>query len=122
MDTSVALKILITEPESAALKSYLDAHAHLVSSMLLYTELYCAASRRNQIDPALAEAVLSRVDLVDISREDLLRAATSNWGLRSADAIHLACALRVQADTIITYGREMQVAARRAGLIAIAPA
>lgn len=52
-------------------------------------------------------AVLDAVALIDVERQDLIRAATSSWSLRSADAIHLATALRVGADEMVTYDREL---------------
>ena len=59
--------------------------------------------------------------LVDVDRDDLVRAATSEWGLRSGDAIHLATALRVEADELVTYDAQMTAAAARTGLRVSAP-
>ena len=50
-----------------------------------------------------------------------MAAATSEWGLRSADAIHLATALRIEADHVVTYDAELQAAAARTGLSVLAP-
>lgn len=125
LDTSAALKLVIEEPESAALARHLNrvtgAGHDLASSMLMFTELHCAASRRAGIDAAAVNGVLDAVTLVDLDRGDLLRAATSSWGLRSADAIHLAVALRLEVDTLIAYDEELSTSARLVGLRVVAP-
>lgn len=41
--------------------------------------------------------------------------------LRSNDAIHLAVAIRLGVDELITYDQELTVAAVRAGLTVVAP-
>ena len=89
--------------------------------VLLYTELHCAARRRRELDEEAVATLLSGVELVDVSREHLLNAAGEPTGLRSANAIHLAVALDIRADIILTYDYEMQDAARRCGLTVVAP-
>lgn len=125
LDTSAALKLLIEEPESAAIVNHLNnavtSGDDLVSSMLLFTELHCAAVRRAALSADAVSSVLDSVTLVDLERADLTRAATSAWGLRSADAIHLAAALRLDVDLMLTYDSELTAAARRAGLRVEAP-
>ncbi len=126
VDTSAALKLLVEEAESGELAAVLDAAAHagdrLVASMLLFTELHCAARRRGTGIPiSSATTVLDGLLLVDVERSDLVAAATSEWGLRSADAIHLATALRIEADHVVTYDAELQAAAARTGLSVLAP-
>ncbi|HQX87982.1 type II toxin-antitoxin system VapC family toxin [Ornithinibacter sp.] len=126
VDTSAALKLLVEEAESGELAAVLDAAAHagdrLVASMLLFTELHCAARRRGTGIPiSSATTVLDGLLLVDVERSDLVAAATSEWGLRSADSIHLATALRIEADTMVTYDAELQAAAARTGLTVVAP-
>lgn len=125
LDTSAALKLLVEEAESTALAADLTAGARrdqrLVASMLLHTELHCALGRRRELDPASARAVLDAVTLVDVTRDDLMRAASSAWGLRTADSIHLATALRLDVDEILTYDTELATVAERAGLRVHAP-
>lgn len=124
VDTSAILKLLIDEPESAALAEYLSAAAasghHLVASMLLYTELHCAARRRG-LDPEPVNTVLGGVNLVDVARSDLMYAAALPGRLRSADAIHLATAIRLQADLLLAYDGELLPAALDAGVTVLAP-
>ncbi|HQW74464.1 MAG TPA: VapC toxin family PIN domain ribonuclease, partial [Ornithinibacter sp.] len=82
VDTSAALKLLVEEAESGELAAVLDAAAHagdrLVASMLLFTELHCAARRRGTGIPiSSATTVLDGLLLVDVERSDLVAAATS---------------------------------------------
>lgn len=125
LDTSAALKLLVEEAESDALawdlNSSVAAGDRLVASLLLHTELHCAAQRRSALDPASVRTVLDSVALVDVRREDLLRAASSAWGLRSADAIHLATALRLDVDELVAYDHELRAAAEAAGLRCAGP-
>jgi hypothetical protein len=64
--------------------------------------------------------VLDSVSLFDLSRGDLLAAGT-HAPLRSDDAIHLAVALRVGADGIVTYDGELAERATAAGLPVLSP-
>lgn len=125
LDTSAAFKLIAEESGSPGLADHIDAALEqgttFVSSWLLHTELHCAADRRSVIAPESVTAILDFVELVDVERIDLQRAATSAWGLRSADALHLATALRVEASTIVTYDAEMQYAGARVGLRVLEP-
>ena len=125
LDTSAALKLLIKESESTALAQWINGTIAdgmvLCASFLLHTELHCAARRRHELDEEAAATLLSGIELIDISRDQLLNAATGSMGLRAADAIHLSVARDVQADALLTYDREMRRAARRCGLSVIAP-
>ncbi len=122
LDTSAAIKLLVTEPESGALRANLTvSQRRLVSSMLLHTELHCAAHRRTgQISVAAVNAVLGLVTLVDVTRGDLVAAGT-HAPLRSNDAIHLATALRLGVDEMLTYDHELASAAASAGIRIVAP-
>lgn len=114
IDTSAALKLVITESGSMELRHYLAREgSDPIASMLLLTELHCAAQRRSFMDLDVVKWVLDTIVLVDVMREDLLRAATSNWRLRSGDAIHLATAIRIGATHMLTYDKELADAAAR---------
>src|SRR4051812_24373551 len=126
LDTSAVLKLVIDETESDPLArelSKLSASGDtLIASMLLYTELHCAARRRATGIPArLINSVLNAINLVDIARDDLLFAAALPDGLRTADAIHLATAIRLHADAMVGYDRELLRAAESAGLSILSP-
>lgn len=122
LDTSAAMKLLVEEAESAALVTALAAPSRrLAASWLLHTELHCAADRNPSLIPLESiAAVLDAVTLVDVTRGDLLAAGTHR-PLRSNDAIHLATALRIGADEIVTYDDELAQAATSAGVRVLAP-
>ena len=123
LDTSAAMKLVIEEAESDALVDELasDGDRRLVSSWLLHAEMHCAGGRHPEdVDLDAVRAVLDAVSLVDLTRGDLLAAGT-HARLRSNDAIHLAVALRVGADEIVTYDAELSERARSAGLSVLSP-
>lgn len=124
LDTSAAMKLVLGEAESEAFVDVLtsDAERRLAASWLLHTELHCAAGRHSDdIDLAAVRGVLDAVDLVDLTRGDMIAAGTHS-PLRSNGAIHLAVAIRLGVDEIVTYDRELADAASRAGLAVLSPA
>ena len=121
LDTSAAMKLVVAEPESAALVKGLSADRHLVASWLLHTEMHRAAGRHpDEVDIGDVQKVLNAVNLADLTRGDMIAAGTLT-PLRSNDAIHLAVAIRLGADEIITYDAELTKAAQTAGLSIFAP-
>jgi len=88
--------------------------------MLLYTELHCAARRRD-LPFEVVNSVLAGINLVDVTRSDLMYAAASPRRLRSADAIHLATAIRLQVDSLVAYDLELLLAAVESGLTTSSP-
>lgn len=122
LDTSAAMKLIVEETESAALAERL-AGEQLVASWLLHTELHWASRRHPKAVPVSSvTAVLESVDLVDLTRGDLLVAGGLAGALRSHDAIHLAAALRLEAGSMATYDEELASAAQGAGLALVQPA
>lgn len=123
-DTSAVLKLVVEDSESAAAAEYFSEAAsrndRLVASMLLYTEIHCAAHRRG-FPGELVNAALGGINLVDLARSDLMYASALPGGLRSADAIHLASAIRLQADLLVAYDAELLSAAVDAGLNVLSP-
>ena len=123
LDTSAAMKLVIEEAESDALVDELASNGdrRLVSSWLLHAEMHCAAGRHpRDVDLDAVRAVLDTVSLVDLTRGDLLAAGT-HAPLRSSDAIHLAVALRIGSDEIVTYDAELAARAQSAGLAVRSP-
>ncbi|MBT2519827.1 type II toxin-antitoxin system VapC family toxin [Arthrobacter sp. ISL-28] len=124
VDTSAALKLVVEETESTAVAEYLSTAAHeanhLVASMLLHTELHCAGKRRD-LPAQLINTVLAGINLVDLARSDLLYAPAMPGKLHSADAIHLATAIRLQTDVLVAYDVELVTAATDARLKALSP-
>jgi predicted nucleic acid-binding protein len=126
VDTSAAMKLVVEEAESAALAEFLEGARRgadtLVASLLLHTELHCAANRRSEnIQHEAVADVLSTVALVDLENGDLTTAPLLPGRLRSADAIHLATALRVDARAMAVYNAELSGSARAAGLTVLSP-
>jgi hypothetical protein len=125
LGTSAAMKLLVEESESAALTTYLQSAAderQLVASWLLHTELHCAANRHPEdVDLNSVAIVLDALSLIDLTRGDLLTAGTLAGRLRSDDAMHLAVALPVGADELVTYDSELVAAANAAGIVAVQP-
>jgi predicted nucleic acid-binding protein len=123
LDSSAAMKLVVEEPQSEALTAELAGRddRRLVSSWLLHTEMHCAAGRHPEdVDPEAVRTVLDAVSLIDLTRGDLLAAGT-HAPLRSNDAVHLAVALRVGADEIVTYDGELIERAGAAGLSVLSP-
>lgn len=124
LDTSAAMKLIVEEAESTTLVELLSSSAdrHLAASWLLHTELHCAAGRHpDDVDLDAVRAVLDTINLVDLTRGDMISAGT-HAPLRSNDAIHLATALRIGVDEIVTYDDELARAASAAGIRVVAPA
>lgn len=123
LDTSAAMKLIVEEAESEALSRELASGEgrRLIASWLLHTELHCAAGRHpDAVEAAAVKAVLEVVNLVDLTRGDLLAAGT-HAPLRSNDAVHLAVALRVGCEEMVTYDEELATAAGAAGLSVLSP-
>ncbi|MDP9026166.1 MAG: type II toxin-antitoxin system VapC family toxin [Actinomycetota bacterium] len=122
LDTAAAMKLLVDEIESAALLSELTSSPRqLVASWLLHTELHCAAGRYPTVLTLDAvTAVVDAIALADATPGDLLAAGT-HAPLRSNDALHLATALRLGVDEVVSYDGEFARAVVAAGIRVVAP-
>ena len=122
VDTSAAMKLIVDEAVSASLLVELIAPSRgFVVSWLLHTELHCAAGRHpGVVSLNSIRTVLDAVTLAEITRGDLLAAGT-HAPLRSRDALHLATALRIGVDEVVTYDGELADAAAAAGIRLLAP-
>jgi predicted nucleic acid-binding protein len=120
LDASVAVTAITDEPGSAETRSLLDGltnEAHLVlSGRLLETEMRRTA-RRLGISMTAVDSTLDALAVVEHERSDFRRAGTFQMrNLGSLDALHLATALRVQADVMLTRDRSLAAACEAAGL------
>lgn len=123
LDTSAALKLLVEEAESDALARAIDgATPDLVGCWLLATELRRAAQREASLTQEAVSDFLDGVNLYEVPAS-LFREAglLPGTNLRSLDALHLAAAVRIGADHLVTYDTRMSVSARALGLHVIAP-
>jgi len=125
LESSAAVKLLVTEVETAALTGFLQAASaaqrRIQSSTLLETELRRFAVRRG-LAQADVTVIIERLEIIDIDRACFRQAGLlPGETLRSLDAIHVAAALRGGADSMITYDQRQADAARAVGLEVIAP-
>ncbi len=126
LDTSALIKIVVAEPESPALQTYLGTIPDdtLFTAALTRTELIRALRR---VDPAAitrSRHLLGGLATVNLTTSLLDAAALLEPPLlRSLDAIHLAAAQRAGADlrAVITYDSRMAGAAGRLAIPVIAP-
>ena len=125
LDSSAFVKLVSTERESRALRTFLTRHrARNVSSALIRTEALRAVRHRGPEVLAQTRAALRRVDLVAVS-DGILDAAGALEPrvLRTLDAIHLATALALgdDLDVVLTYDARMAEAAGLLGLQVASP-
>ena len=126
-DTSALLKRVVIEVESAAVGALLrrlvaDGEL-LVASSLAWLEVWRALRRAGLTDiESVAESALSGVAEFPLDDVVLLRARRLGQDqLRSLDAIHLAAALAVGADSLLTYDERLASSANAVGLKVLAP-
>jgi predicted nucleic acid-binding protein len=124
-DSSALVKLVIEEPESASLERYLDGGPVLATSRIALVEVLRATALANPAQEVREEAerLLASCMLVDVS-DGLLRTAAglASAAVRTLDAIHLASALRVDADELVAYDRHLIAAATERGLVVSSPA
>lgn len=126
IETSAVAKLVFVEDESADLKAFLDGVAEaarpIFSSILVETELRRAALRHGAPQELVTD-VISRFALVEPDRSIYRQAGLlPGRDVRSLDAIHVALALRVEADRFVTYDARQAEAATGAGLVVVSPA
>ena len=130
-DSSALVKLVRDEPESPALRAFVD-DAELISCELVLTEVPRAIRRAAAHDTRLpvglllgrAEETLDAIALLPLDRALLLVAgALPEPALRALDAIHVAAAASaLPIDAFLSYDERQAAAARLAGLRTIAPA
>ncbi len=124
LDSSAIVKLAVREPESAALRRYLQSKRPLVSSALARTEVLRALLPAGAEAVARGRSVLQRLDLVRVNDRILSAAGILNpLDLRSLDAIHLATALQLghELRALVTYDERMATAAKEMGYRIVQP-
>lgn len=125
IDTSALIRLLVADdsPESAGLSAritdyldHVDGDDTLLSSTLLRTEILCQANRQPEIDLAGADELLTTIDIIPVEREDFANAPLVPGRLRALDALHLAVAIRLRTDVMVSFDSELLRAARLAGM------
>jgi predicted nucleic acid-binding protein len=119
LDTSGFLKLVVSEPESSALRAEMADADALVSSALLLVEGRRAAARYGALAVARARSALATITLLpldDVTLEEAADLAPAE--LRSLDALHLASALGLGAELgrFYCYDRRLSAAAAGHGL------
>ena len=126
LDTSAAVKLVVAERGSAALRRWLEPRDERVfSSDLLRTELLRSTRSAAPQHMVQARAILDSLVLLTLSTAVCERAAMLEPALlRSLDALHLAAALEVgdELEAMVTYDQRMAEAARALGVRVVAPA
>jgi predicted nucleic acid-binding protein len=125
LDTSAFVKLVIPEPETAALVSALTPKTTLVASEILEVEALRATRRATGDDgAAAARTQLAGVRLLPLTDQIRRRACElAPPTLRSLDAIHVATALDLgeRLTCMYAYDARMTTAASEAGLRVYAP-
>jgi predicted nucleic acid-binding protein len=125
LDTSALGRIVLDEPDSAAIGAALAEYEAVVSSRLLRIELHRVGLRtgiaREEIETWLAGVSLVPMDDAILSAAE----AVSPASVATLDAIHLATALQLAAKghvaLIMTFDARLAEGARQHGLAVIAP-
>ena len=122
-DSSALVKLVIDEPESDAMARY-AADRPLATSRIALVEVSRATNVANPApevrvatDLLLGSCML--VDLTDLLLRSAARLASES--VRTLDAVHLASALRIEADAVVAYDRRLLAAAAANGLAVASP-
>ena len=121
LDSAAIVKLVHAEPESPALRRWLDKRAETrwISSVLTEIESFRALARYAPEAVSRLPAVLDQIDLIDLDQRIRILARTVQpVTVRSLDAIHLGTALhsRPGLTSFVTYDTRLLDAARAAGL------
>ena len=123
LDASAFLKLLVVEPESAELTLWTHGR-RLASSDLLRTEARRGVAHLEASVLRGCDELLEVVHKVRVTPALLDRAGRlPGPGLRSLDAIYVACALQLEDEIaeFVSYDRRQLAAAERFGLSTASP-
>lgn len=124
-DSSALVKRVIEEPESPALERHLAEDHVLATSRIAVVEVSRATALANPSREVREEVdrLLGSCMLIALSAQ-LLRVARELAGpaLRTPDAIHLASAMRIEADELLVYDQRLAGAAAERGFAVASPA
>ncbi len=126
MDTSAALKLVLPEPETAALELWLAERAGIprVSSRLLRIEMLRTVTRNAPHRISRANVILSAVALLSIDDVAPTAEVIGDRMLRGLDAIHLSTAHEIRTDlsAFVCYDKRLRDSAQALGIPVEAPA
>ena len=125
LDTSALVKLVVEEPETAALRAWLTAEPRdIVSCDLARTELTRAVRRVFPEQLTAARRLLDSVILLKVEAPDFDHAGRlAPVSLRTLDAIHVVAALKLGDDLegMVTYDKRPADACTSLGIEAAAP-
>jgi predicted nucleic acid-binding protein len=126
LDSSALVKLVVSEAESSALRTYLAERQSDVrmAAALVRTEVVRAVAMHRSIELVeTARSIIARLHVVPLNNRLLdAAAATLPPELRTLDAIHLAAAMTApDLRAIVTYDKRLTEAAATAGLAVMAP-
>src|SRR5487761_186290 len=127
LDSAAVVKLVHAEPESQALRDWLEERAETgwISSVLTEIESFRALARYAPDAVSRLPAVLDQIDLIGLDPPiRILAQAARPATARSLDAIHLGTALHVRQalTSFVTYDKRLRDPALSAGPPADAPA
>jgi predicted nucleic acid-binding protein len=124
VDTSVFGRVILEEPDKAAIKRELATFDRSVASRLLRVELRRLGGRESVLEEA--DRILDSVQLIPMDETVLAAAETiSPTTVGTLDAIHLATAVRLakagELDAIMTYDKRLADGASKHGITVLSP-
>ncbi len=125
LDTSALVKLVVAEPETEALRTWLAAaERDPVACDLARAELMRAVRRAAPERVGRAREVLDSLTLIEVATSTFEGAGRLDPALlRTLDAVHLAAALDLgdDLDGIVTYDDRLAAAAQALGIPIIRP-
>jgi uncharacterized protein len=129
LDTSALTKLLIAEPETPELQTWLTAQSgqgeYTVTSALGRVELMRVVARYGEPGQAeRARYLLDGLDILPLAEPVIALAETIGpASLRSLDAIHLAAAAQIKREltAFVTYDHRLLDGCRQVGLVTASP-
>jgi uncharacterized protein len=124
LDTSALVRVLLDEPDAAAVELALEHFDQRLASRLLQVELRRVGLRENclgDVELLLADLSLIAVDDGILSAAETIAPPT----VATLDAIHLATAVRLaeagELDALMTYDKQLAGGAREHGIKVLSP-
>ena len=123
LDASALVKLVVPEPESVTLASFVGSRRWLTSCGLARVEVVRAVVPHGVAAVSTARTLLDRLELVQLDDELLDLAGELAGRLRLLDAVHVAAAIELgdELEVLVTYDTRMASAARSFGLPIAAP-
>jgi predicted nucleic acid-binding protein len=124
LDTSVLGRVLLDEPDTAAIRRELGRFERHISSRLLRVELRRLGLLKDMLE--YVDELLSGKVLIPLDETILAAAETiAPSVVRTLDAIHLATAVRLagagQLDALMTYDKQLAEGASAHGITVLSP-